>query len=912
MLFLNKKKISGLLAVIMAAVSYSIPLSTYAADDNLIKNPGFEEGNHDGDCVYNWFGHLGWIGNSAWSGKGLGVPIVDGGHSGAYCASWGSWGVRQLAQHVNVEKNTNYELKFWYKTNVDGRNPKVELSVVDGVYLVDTTLDEGTRMNTPSTELLKPEIINAPDEWTEVERTFNSGDCDTIVIKLMNVENEDKLVLFDDFSLYSVGAPVAENVRMSGYPSVGQKLKLYADTRDDFGGVMQESEYKWQISDDGSAWSDIADAAEREFVIDESHKGKYIRGGVVPVAAKADGSSARKGAPTYSSGVQILAATSYDPQELNVSGTFIGTSEEAAEIADIDKTIDGYILGTSGLTIENNAIMHGEIAYSVDLNSADRALKIGSDDTTVSLQELNAKKVNVLMTYTQAFGEATNKVVLNYTDGTSEEMTYTPGMLSSLTDGADNVNSAPLGLYATAAIPGESDKNDEGYIYSYTFDANMSKTIKSITFCGTGSDSILLLAITLQESSKDDIKLMAENAIAELKDFKYEDKQKITDALALVEKYVEFGGSEDEISGIAELNALKPYVDFSVEKLDEADSNTTFKKIYESIMSDRGRDTVDSLMKSKVCGSYDSFVKEYKIQIILKVIQYPATGGTAYVQDIVTSGNAAAVGLSVSEYLAASDKTSSNDAVAKKQFDTLADLAAAIKPSSSGSGGGSGSGSGSSSGSSKKGSSGGTIYSVPSTKEEVKEEQEYSKFADISEDYWLFKELYQLKELGIVSGDDNGNFNPTNSITREEFVKLVCVAFKISPKSGESEFSDVKYGSWYAPYVNAAVDAGVVNGMGENIFGVGQTITRQDVCTMLYRMIKKDDVDIQRPVFKFADREDIAIYAIEAVEVMQMAELINGYEDNTFRPRAECTREQAIKMLYNILKSTGRLNSDNV
>ncbi len=38
----------------------------------------------------------------------------------------------------------------------------------------------------------------------------------------------------------------------------------------------------------------------------------------------------------------------------------------------------------------------------------------------------------------------------------------------------------------------------------------------------------------------------------------------------------------------------------------------------------------------------------------------------------------------------------------------------------------------------------------------------------------------------------------------------------------DNKFSDVDENKWYAPYVNTAADMGIVSGIEEDIFGVGE------------------------------------------------------------------------------------------
>ena len=49
------------------------------------------------------------------------------------------------------------------------------------------------------------------------------------------------------------------------------------------------------------------------------------------------------------------------------------------------------------------------------------------------------------------------------------------------------------------------------------------------------------------------------------------------------------------------------------------------------------------------------------------------------------------------------------------------------------------------------------------------------------------------------------------------------------------------------------------------------------------------------------DDNEIANYAAGMIYKLQTANIINGYEDGTFRPNEECTRAMAAKVISGIL-----------
>lgn len=220
------------------------------------------------------------------------------------------------------------------------------------------------------------------------------------------------------------------------------------------------------------------------------------------------------------------------------------------------------------------------------------------------------------------------------------------------------------------------------------------------------------------------------------------------------------------------------------------------------------------------------------------------------------------------------------------------------------SGGGS---SGGSSGSSSKGSGSGIIVNQPvvTTPEVVTPAEptpEEITFSDINDAKWAEEAILSLAEKGIVSGMGDGTFEPNGKVTREQFVKMVVGAFGLETSEAESDFSDIDKNHWAYSFVSSAKSIGIVNGISETEFGTGREITRQDMAVMVYNAAKYAGYKFETAKSDFEDADLVKDYAKEAVFAMAGAGVINGFEDNTFRPEERATRAQAAKILYTVIK----------
>ena len=146
---------------------------------------------------------------------------------------------------------------------------------------------------------------------------------------------------------------------------------------------------------------------------------------------------------------------------------------------------------------------------------------------------------------------------------------------------------------------------------------------------------------------------------------------------------------------------------------------------------------------------------------------------------------------------------------------------------------------------------------------------------------------------------EEGVFNPAGNVTREQFSKMVVQLFELSTGSTKTDFLDVNPTAWYAPYVKAALDAGYVQGESKEYFGIGVPIMRQDMAVILYRALGSQNKAVS---IDFTDKDNIAPYAEEAIAELVGLGAINGYEDNSFKPRGTATRAEAAKMIWSIYK----------
>ena len=172
-------------------------------------------------------------------------------------------------------------------------------------------------------------------------------------------------------------------------------------------------------------------------------------------------------------------------------------------------------------------------------------------------------------------------------------------------------------------------------------------------------------------------------------------------------------------------------------------------------------------------------------------------------------------------------------------------------------------------------------------------------FADIDSSHWAYGYVQSLVGKNVISGIDENTFSPESNVTREQFAKMTVEALGLYDSTASCDFSDLDENHWAYTYVASAVQAGIIKGYDDGTFGVGRNITREEMAVIMYRL----DIEFAVSVLPtaFTDKDDIADWAADAVTRMQMANIIAGFEDGSFKPLENATRAQAAKIIFGVL-----------
>lgn len=185
------------------------------------------------------------------------------------------------------------------------------------------------------------------------------------------------------------------------------------------------------------------------------------------------------------------------------------------------------------------------------------------------------------------------------------------------------------------------------------------------------------------------------------------------------------------------------------------------------------------------------------------------------------------------------------------------------------------------------------------------------KFDDveINPGNWKYDSVKYANEKKIMSGTSNTTFAPDVTLTRSMFATVLYNLDGAKAVTYKARFSDVGPGKWYSSAITWAADNKIVNGYPNGSFGINDTITREQMATMLlnYANYKKYYTKQSADVSKFPDASKVSSWALSAVKWAVGSKLISGKSNNGqvyLDPTSGATRAECATIMKNFCENS--------
>lgn len=145
-----------------------------------------------------------------------------------------------------------------------------------------------------------------------------------------------------------------------------------------------------------------------------------------------------------------------------------------------------------------------------------------------------------------------------------------------------------------------------------------------------------------------------------------------------------------------------------------------------------------------------------------------------------------------------------------------------------------------------------------------------------------------LKLVGVMTGDDKGNFNPDKMVSRNEMAVVMCNLLGLKT-GGSHPFTDVP--AWAAPYVAACYNNGIIAGISANKFGGDANVTAVQAGLMVMKALGYFGY-----AGEFGDSWKLSV--VKQADKINLYDGINAYTDQIM------TRNEIAQMVLNALECT--------
>ncbi len=159
-------------------------------------------------------------------------------------------------------------------------------------------------------------------------------------------------------------------------------------------------------------------------------------------------------------------------------------------------------------------------------------------------------------------------------------------------------------------------------------------------------------------------------------------------------------------------------------------------------------------------------------------------------------------------------------------------------------------------------------------------------FNDVAADFWAGAEIDTLVELGIISGYEDGTFQPNRTVTRAQAAIMLSKALDLDTDVPNPNYQDVSTNYHAYEEIAAVTDAGIMSGSNDS-FRPGEPLTRAQMAVVLADAFHLEGDGSS----SFSDVPE-GFWAEAQIDAIYSYGITSGYENGTFGPRNVTTRAQ--------------------
>jgi len=173
-------------------------------------------------------------------------------------------------------------------------------------------------------------------------------------------------------------------------------------------------------------------------------------------------------------------------------------------------------------------------------------------------------------------------------------------------------------------------------------------------------------------------------------------------------------------------------------------------------------------------------------------------------------------------------------------------------------------------------------------------------YKDIYNGHWAQQYIAYLSDKGVFEGNPDGTFAPDKAITTAEMMAVINRTFGLYSKSS-IYYSDVKSADWFYGDVQKAAAQGYIIAEGYYVYP-NQGLTREKAVAMIAKYLGLEPA--ANSTRYFADASSINSAYVGYVNAAVNAGIIDGYIENGgfyFKPKQALQRDEVAKIIHTML-----------
>ncbi|MEH6942190.1 C40 family peptidase [Bacillus sp. JJ722] len=182
---------------------------------------------------------------------------------------------------------------------------------------------------------------------------------------------------------------------------------------------------------------------------------------------------------------------------------------------------------------------------------------------------------------------------------------------------------------------------------------------------------------------------------------------------------------------------------------------------------------------------------------------------------------------------------------------------------------------------------------------EPKKQLPAGEFVDVAKNHFAYTPVKTLSTKGVVNGFEDGTFRPNNVVTRGQAAAIVNNVLKHSPKNIRS-FKDVSTNNRFAKDIAAMKELGIISGYNDGTYRSDKTMTRMEMALIVNKAFKLNDNKISN-ASDTAVYSDVnpSSFGSDAIATMHSIDRTNGFKTKTYRPNDKALRGEFTTAVYN-------------